>query len=248
MKTGNEIPAGLPEKRCMTDALSCSDPAVAQAHALFDAFRSEIRGTLADGSLAASIIGKGATVHGPLGPQPLLYADYAASGRALREVEDFVLEHVLPVYANPHTQASHCGRSINALRRSARAEIAWFCGADAGDAVIFAGSGATCLWPAEAGAAVRSRPPGRRRTARAGLARPLRAPLQPAAMARKRRGGDRDCQKVPTAAADRCRARRGSQGRERPEGHRRLFRRGRTSPARPMSPPYRAWCRRRAAR
>jgi selenocysteine lyase/cysteine desulfurase len=143
MKTGNEIPAGLPEKRCMTDALSCSDPAVAQAHALFDAFRSEIRGTLADGSLAASIIGKGATVHGPLGPQPLLYADYAASGRALREVEDFVLEHVLPVYANPHTQASHCGRTINALRRSARAEIARFCGADAGDAVIFAGSGAT---------------------------------------------------------------------------------------------------------
>jgi len=54
-----------------------------------------------------------------------------------------VLEHVLPVYANPHTQASWCGRAINALRRAARAEVARFCGAGVGDAVIFAGSGAT---------------------------------------------------------------------------------------------------------
>jgi selenocysteine lyase/cysteine desulfurase len=82
-------------------------------------------------------------VDGPLGQQPMLYADYAASGRALREVEDFVLEHVLPVYANPHTKASWCGRTINALRRAARAEVAHFCGAGVGDAVIFAGSGAT---------------------------------------------------------------------------------------------------------
>jgi selenocysteine lyase/cysteine desulfurase len=116
---------------------------VAFARTLFDAFRSDIRGKLADAVLAGSIIGKGSLVDGPLGPQPLLYADYAASGRALREVEDFVLEHVLPVYANPHTQASWCGRSINALRRAARDEVARFCGAGSDDAVIFAGSGAT---------------------------------------------------------------------------------------------------------
>ena len=127
----------------MISTLPCSDPAVAQAEALFDAFRSDIRRKLADGVLAQSIIGKGAMVHGPLGPQPLLYADYAASGRALREVEAFVMEHVLPVYANPHTQASWCGRSINALRRAARAEVARFCGAGADDGVIFSGSGAT---------------------------------------------------------------------------------------------------------
>ncbi len=127
----------------MTNALSCSDHAVAQARDLFDAFRSEVRAKLAGGTLATSIIGKGAMVEGPQGPQPMLYADYAASGRALREIENFVLEEVLPVYANPHTQASHCGRSINALRRAARTEIARFCGAGEGDAVIFAGSGAT---------------------------------------------------------------------------------------------------------
>lgn len=127
----------------MTSTLPHPDPGAASAHALFAVFRRDIRDKLDQGSLAGSIIGKGAMVDGPLGPQPLLYADYAASGRALREVETFVLEHVLPVYANPHTQASWCGRSINALRRAARDEVARFCGADADDAVIFAGSGAT---------------------------------------------------------------------------------------------------------
>ncbi|RKS89283.1 aminotransferase class V-fold PLP-dependent enzyme [Sphingosinicella microcystinivorans] len=125
----------------MTNALPCSDADEAQA--LFHDFRADIRAKLAQGTLAQSIIGKGRVINGPVGPQPLLYADYAASGRALREIEEFVLEHVLPVYANPHTQASWCGRSINALRRVARAEVAKFCGAGADDAVIFAGSGAT---------------------------------------------------------------------------------------------------------
>jgi len=55
----------------MTSTLTRSDPAVAQAEALFNAFRSDIRDKLADGTLAASIIGKGAVVDGPLGPQPL---------------------------------------------------------------------------------------------------------------------------------------------------------------------------------
>ncbi|MDL5054809.1 aminotransferase class V-fold PLP-dependent enzyme [Oscillatoria laete-virens NRMC-F 0139] len=125
----------------MTNAHLSFEPDEAQT--LFDAFRAQIRAKLAQGKLAQSVIGKNRLIDGPLGPQPLLYADYAASGRALREVEDFVLEQVLPVYANPHTQASFCGRSINALRRAARAEVARFCGAGAGDSVIFAGSGAT---------------------------------------------------------------------------------------------------------
>lgn len=125
----------------MTDTHPCTNPDEAQS--LFDTFRADIRAKLAEGTLAQSIIGKGRLVHGPLGPQALLYADYAASGRALREIEDFVLDEVLPVYANPHTQASYCGRSINALRRVARNEVARFCGAGASDAVIFCGSGAT---------------------------------------------------------------------------------------------------------
>lgn len=116
-----------------------SDPALAA----FQRFREEIEIAVAKGVLSQDVIGKGLFFEGPSGPVRMLYADYAASGRALQQVERFILEEVLPIYANPHTQASYCGRSINALRRVAREEIARFCGAGEADAVIFAGSGAT---------------------------------------------------------------------------------------------------------
>ena len=72
-----------------------------------------------------------------------MYADYVASGRALRQVENFVARHVLPFYANSHTEASYCGSYMTRLRREARAEIARIVGARGSDTVIFTGSGAT---------------------------------------------------------------------------------------------------------
>lgn len=109
----------------------------------FAGFRAAVSAALEAGTLAEGLIGKDLIIDGPFGPVRLIYADYSASGRALRQVESFVLDDVLPIYANPHTQASFCGRSINALRRAARAEVATLCGATEEDAVIFAGSGAT---------------------------------------------------------------------------------------------------------
>ncbi|MGE8634349.1 MAG: aminotransferase class V-fold PLP-dependent enzyme, partial [Achromobacter piechaudii] len=93
--------------------------------------------------LADGLIGKDAVIEGPFGRKPLVYADYVASGRALMQVERFVMEQVLPYYANSHTEASYCGGYITRLRREARAAIARCCGADDAHAVIFAGSGAT---------------------------------------------------------------------------------------------------------
>lgn len=93
--------------------------------------------------LRAGLIGADAKLDGPFGTQTIVYADYVASGRALRQVEDFVLESVLPYYANSHTEASFCGGYVTRLRRQARKVIAGFCGADERHAVIFTGSGAT---------------------------------------------------------------------------------------------------------
>ncbi len=93
--------------------------------------------------LRAGLIGEGASIPGPDGPVPMLYADYVASGRALRQVEDFVMEHVLPYYANTHTETSFCGAYSTRLRESARAEIARILGAGDGCHVIFSGAGAT---------------------------------------------------------------------------------------------------------
>lgn len=93
--------------------------------------------------LRAGLIGEGAPVPGPFGPKPLVYADYVASGRALRQVEDFVAHRVLPYYANSHTEASFCGRYMTRMRQAARAHIARICGAETGFSTVFCGSGAT---------------------------------------------------------------------------------------------------------
>lgn len=95
------------------------------------------------GGLRDGLIGDGVPVPGPFGTNPLIYADYVASGRALEQVERFVMTEVLPWYANSHTEASFCGASMTRLRRAARTTIARLTGADERHAVIFAGSGAT---------------------------------------------------------------------------------------------------------
>ena len=93
--------------------------------------------------LGDGLIGEGAPVEGPFGTRPLIYADYVASGRALRQVEEFVIGQVLPYYANSHTEASYCGGAMTRLRREARAVVAAHCGADERFATVFTGAGAT---------------------------------------------------------------------------------------------------------
>lgn len=106
-------------------------------------FQESLKSDNVVAALADGLIGKDAFIDGPYGEKPLVYADYVASGRALMQVERFVLEQVLPYYANSHTEASFCGGFITRLRREARAAIARCCGASDDHAVIFAGSGAT---------------------------------------------------------------------------------------------------------
>lgn len=104
------------------------------------AFRNSLHGPE---DVAKGLIGKGVEIETPFGRRRMVYADYVASGRALAQVENFILTEVLPFYANSHTEASHCGAHVTRLRREARAAIAAACGAGPEHAVIFAGSGAT---------------------------------------------------------------------------------------------------------
>ena len=93
--------------------------------------------------LQQGLIGDGMAFETPFGTQHLLYADYVASGRALRQVEEFVAEQVLPFYANSHTEASFCGMTMTRMREEGRATIARLVGAGEGCHVVFTGSGAT---------------------------------------------------------------------------------------------------------
>ena len=111
-------------------------------NSLFERFASELRQETLD-SLRHGLIGHEARVDGPYGPKRMVYADYVASGRALVQIETFVLNHVLPVYANSHTEASFVGGQMTQARREARDIIRQCCNAAKEHAVIFTGSGAT---------------------------------------------------------------------------------------------------------
>lgn len=92
----------------------------------------------------AGLIGADIVLETESGPKKMIYADYVASGRALTQVEDFVLREVLPYYANSHTEQSLCGARMTRMREDARKIIARHCDANAEEhAVIFGGSGAT---------------------------------------------------------------------------------------------------------
>lgn len=109
----------------------------------FDTFRARLGSDNIVENVRGGLIGNDATVNGPCGPKPLIYADYVASGRALRQIEEFVLSDLLPYYANSHTEASFVGGVMTRLRREARSIIRSLCRAGDEHAVVFCGSGAT---------------------------------------------------------------------------------------------------------
>ncbi|MGI9402336.1 MAG: aminotransferase class V-fold PLP-dependent enzyme, partial [Rhizobiaceae bacterium] len=109
----------------------------------FEKFAKDLRGGDVLEKLRRGLIGEGATFKGPFGQQSLIYADYVASGRALRQIENFVVEQILPFYANSHSEASYCGWFITQMRERAREIIAEQCGSNEDYATIFSGSGAT---------------------------------------------------------------------------------------------------------
>src|SRR5215469_8802033 len=143
------------------------------------------------------VIGEGELMDGPFGPRQVTYADYTASGRSLDFIEDFIRDAVLPRYANTHTESSGTGLATTRLREEARRIIRDAVGGTADDLVIFCGSGATAAVNKLIGILELRIPAGRPypagRTA-GGIRRPVRAPLQRAAVARvnrRRRGHGR---------------------------------------------------------
>ena len=94
-------------------------------------------------AIRRDLIGEGVAINTPFGRKPLIYADYTASGRSLKSIEDYIQQNVLPYYANTHSESSFCGRQSTAFREQARALIRDSLGGNEDWAIIFCGSGAT---------------------------------------------------------------------------------------------------------
>jgi selenocysteine lyase/cysteine desulfurase len=73
----------------------------------------------------------------------MVYADATASARALSFIEDFIRDHVLPMYGNTHTEASATGRHTTALREEGRRVIHRAVNGGEDDVALFCGTGAT---------------------------------------------------------------------------------------------------------
>jgi selenocysteine lyase/cysteine desulfurase len=85
---------------------------------------------------------EGGVVNTPFGERRITYADYIASGRSLRWIEDRIHSHVLPLYANTHTEDSATGAHSTKLTHWAGEYIKSQLGASA-FSIIFCGTGCT---------------------------------------------------------------------------------------------------------
>ncbi|WP_323762015.1 aminotransferase class V-fold PLP-dependent enzyme [Maricaulis sp.] len=88
------------------------------------------------------LIGANRMLATPFGLKPFLYADYTASGRALRQIERQIDKLMLD-YANPHSEDSATGRASNRWMRDAEAVIRKAVNAGPGDCLLPCAAGAT---------------------------------------------------------------------------------------------------------
>ncbi|MGE0803242.1 MAG: aminotransferase class V-fold PLP-dependent enzyme [Lautropia sp.] len=94
------------------------------------------------GWIRSQLIGSDVRVRTPFGERRIVYADHVASGRALRWVEEFIAENVLPMYANTHTEDSATGACMTALGHDAARLVKASLGAP-GCKLLFCGTGST---------------------------------------------------------------------------------------------------------
>jgi len=88
-------------------------------------------------------IGIDCVINTPCGEKPLLYADWAASGRLYRSIEERICNEFGPLYGNTHSNDSYIGKHINSAYEYAKESLLRECGAYGKYEIIIGGAGAT---------------------------------------------------------------------------------------------------------
>ena len=79
------------------------------------------------------------------GKKPIVYADWAASGRLYRPIEKFIVDELGPYVANTHTQTTTTGTIMTRAYRQAYRIIKKHVNASDADVLLFAGFGMTAV-------------------------------------------------------------------------------------------------------
>ncbi len=90
----------------------------------------------------SQIIGNDLMFETPFGQRNILYADYTASGRGVRFIEEKI-QNILCSYANTHTEDDYSGKYLTQLFHQAQEKIKDHVNAGPGGKVICVGSGST---------------------------------------------------------------------------------------------------------
>ena len=90
-----------------------------------------------------NIIGNQQCFESPFGEKEIVYADWTASGKAYRPIEDLIQNQILPFMANTHTGSTITGSRMTAAYEEAKAIVKKHVHARLDDVLIFCGSGMT---------------------------------------------------------------------------------------------------------
>ncbi|MBP0725636.1 aminotransferase class V-fold PLP-dependent enzyme [Bacillus sp. RG28] len=94
-------------------------------------------------SIRKGIIGIDHTIETPYGQKPILYADWTASGRLYRPIEEKMMNEIGPYVANTHTESNTTGAKMTKLYHEALSHIKKHVNASKEDVILSVGTGAT---------------------------------------------------------------------------------------------------------
>ena len=89
------------------------------------------------------VIGYDQTLSGPYGSNRILYADWTASGRLYRPIEELLTKQIAPFVANTHTETSSTGSMMTSAYRKAKKIIKDHVNASPSDVLIVSQTGMT---------------------------------------------------------------------------------------------------------
>jgi selenocysteine lyase/cysteine desulfurase len=90
-----------------------------------------------------NIIGLDAAFNSPFGKKRLIYADWTASGRAYRPIEEYLQNEILPFWANTHSGTTATSAMMSDAYEQARMIVKQHVHAGDDDSLLFCGSGMT---------------------------------------------------------------------------------------------------------